>query len=497
MEIKIDLHRNNTVSLSKQIYQSIADRISSGLLAKGARLPSVRSLSKTLNVSMVTVSKAYAMLADDHIISTIQGKGTYVQSDKLTNRKDHDTDLTSFNWQLYIPDHLPRAQFWWQNISLAATSQLWLSASSVHPSLLPEHLISKHISSFILKTPGILSEYGPVQGDLEFRSAVADYLISNGISISKNEIIITNGSQQAINLVARTFIGAGDIVVMEAPTYTAAIDVFRWQGATILSVPVDKDGMRIDLLLRLCNTYSPKLIYTIPTYHNPTGTVMSMQRRKELIEIAKEFNCLIVEDDPWREISFEKNPLPPLKSMDTDGHIIYIKGFSKFLSPGCRIGTLAASGTILNRLIAAKSNSDLGSPLLTQKALLPFVQWDFMKKHLKNMNHILYNRRNLILKLLKKYMPATVEWNSPMGGPNIWLTLPSWLSAESLVFEAQNDNIAFLTGSTCYSSEPEFNHIRLSFSSLDQEQLENGIITLSKIVSSFIDKKNAEEYPIV
>jgi len=496
MEIKIDLNRNTNISLSKQIYQSIADRISSGLIEKGSRLPSVRSLSKTLNVSMITVSKAYAMLADDHIISTIQGKGTFVQTEKITNHNDHDTDLTSLNWQLSIPDRLPRAQFWWQNISLTTKSQIWLSAASVHSSLLPEHLISRHISSFILKNPGILSEYGPIQGDLELRSAIADYMISSGISISKNEIIITNGSQQAINLVARIFIGAGDIVVMEAPTYTAAIDVFRWQGATILSVPVDKDGMRIDLLLRLCDTYTPKLIYTIPTYHNPTGTVMSMQRRKELIEIAKDFNCLIVEDDPWREISFEKKPLPALKSMDIDGHVIYIKGFSKFLSPGCRIGTLAASGTILNRLIAAKSNSDLGSPLLTQKALLPFVQLDFMKKHLKSMNHILYDRRNLILTLLKKHMPDTVEWTSPMGGPNIWLTLPSWLSAESLVFEAQNNNIAFLTGSTCYASEPEFNHIRLSFSSLDQEQLENGIITLSKIIFSFINNiNNTEDIP--
>ena len=202
MDIKIDLNRNTNISLPKQIYQSIADRISSGLIEKGSNLPSVRSLSKNTKCSMVTVSKAYSMLADDNIISTIQGKGTYVQTEKIMNNKGHDTDLTSLNWQLSIPDHLPRAQFWWQNISLTK-SQIWLSAASVHSSLLPEHLISKHISSFILKNPGILSEYGPVQGDLEFRAAIADYLISSGISISKNEIIITNGSQQAINLVAR------------------------------------------------------------------------------------------------------------------------------------------------------------------------------------------------------------------------------------------------------------------------------------------------------
>lgn len=497
--MKIDLNRNTNISLSKQIYQSIADRISSGLIEKGSKLPSVRSLSKTLKVSLVTVVKAYSMLEKDNLIATIQGKGSYVQSEEnMISNKTSDVSSFSLDWQLSITDHLPRAQFWRQNMNVATKSQIWLSAASVYNSLLPEKHISRYLSSFILKNPSIISEYGPVQGDLEFRAAIADYLKFIGISLSKEEIIVTNGSQQAINLIARTFIGAGDIVIMEAPTYTAAIDVFRWQGATILSVPVDKDGMRIDLLLKLCDTYSPKLIYTIPTYHNPTGTVMSMQRRTELIDIAKNFNCLIVEDDPWREITFEKNPLPALKSMDTDGHVIYIKGFSKFLSPGCRIGTLAASGSILNRLIAAKSNSDLGSPLLTQKALLPFVQLNFMKKHLRNMNSILLRRRNLVLTLLKECMPSTVKWTVPIGGPNIWITLPSWLSAESLVFEAQNNNIGFLAGSTCYSSEPEFNHIRISFSSLDEEQLKKGIITLSKIVSLFIARKNEfKNIPII
>lgn len=494
----IDLNRITNISLSRQIYQSIADRIASGLIEKGTRLPSVRSLSKTLKVSLVTVVKAYSMLEKDNLILTIQGKGTYVQSEDMINKKNPDNDSTSLDWQLSITDHLPRAQFWRQNINLTTKSQIQMSSAHVHSSLLPEQHISKHLSSFILKNPSVIFEYGPVQGDLELLTSITNYLRIKGVSLSKEEIIITNGSQQAINLVARTFIGAGDIVIMEAPTYTAAIDVFRWQGATILSVPVDKDGMRIDLLLKICDSYSPKLIYTIPTYHNPTGTVMSMQRRKELIDIARNFNCLIVEDDPWSEITFEKNSLPSIKSMDTSGHVIYIKGFSKFLSPGCRIGTLAASGSIQNRLVAAKANSDLGSPLLTQKALLPFVQYDFMEKHLKNLNSILLKRRNLALKLLAEYMPSNVKWTVPQGGPNIWITLPSWLSAESLVFEAQHRNINFLPGSTCYPSEPEFNHIRISFSSLDEHQLKEGILTLSSIVSSFVNQKNSSNgIPII
>ncbi|WP_066630813.1 PLP-dependent aminotransferase family protein [Clostridium magnum] len=407
-------------------------------------------------------------------------------------------DSTSLDWQLSISDHLPRAQFGMQNRYLTKEPQIQMSFANIHGSLLPGEHISKHLSSFILKNPSILFEYGPVQGDSELRASMASYLKTKDIALSEEEIVITNGSQQGINLVARTFIGLGDIVIMEAPTYTAAIDVFRWQGATILSVPVDNDGMRTDLLLKICYSHSPKLIYTIPTYHNPSGTVMSMQRRKELLDIAKSFNCLIVEDDPWSELTFEKNSLPPIKSMDTDGHVIYIKGFSKFLSSGCRIGALAASGSILNRLVAAKANSDLGSPLLTQKVLLPFIQYDFIKKHLKNLNSILIKRRNLALELLTKYMPISVKWTIPQGGPNIWITLPSWLNAESLVFDAQDQNISFLCGSACYPSEPEFNHIRISFSFLDEHKLKEGIIALSNIVSSFINQKNSHpNIPII
>lgn len=494
----IDLDRSSNIPLSKQIYQSIADRIVSGLLEEGTRLPSVRSLAKTIKVSLVTVVKAYSLLESDNLIVTIQGKGTYVQSKNIINKKTPEEDLTSLDWQLSISDHLPRAQFWRQNRNLTTKPQIQLSAAHVHSSLLPAQHISKHLSSFVLKNPSLLFEYGPVQGDLELRTDIANYLKGKGVSLSEEEIIITNGSQEAINLVARTFIGAGDVVIMEAPTYTAAIDVFRWQGATILSVPVDKDGMNIDLLLKICDSYSPKLIYTIPTYHNPTSAVMSMERRRELLNIARDFNCLIIEDDPWSEITFEKNLLPSIKSMDTSGRVIYIKGFSKFLAPGCRIGTLSASGSILNRLVAAKANSDLGSPLLTQKALLPFFQFGFMEKHLKNMNSILIKRRNLALKLLSEYMPSDVKWTVPQGGPNIWITLPSGLSAECLAFEAQTRNITFLPGSTCYPSEPQFNHIRIGFCFLDEQQLKEGILALCNIVSSFINQKNSHNnIPII
>ena len=485
----IELNRQSKIPLSRQIYQSISDRISSGLIVKGSKLPSVRDLSKALKVSLVTVWKSYSMLQKDNIITTITGKGSYAKDNNPIDIFYCADDSTSLAWQQTINDYLPRAQFGIQNRYLTKDIQIQMSLAHIHGNLPISEQMCKSLSNFLLKHPASLFEYAPVQGDTMLRSNIADYLKTKKISATKDDIIITNGSQQSINLIARTFVGPGDIVIMEETTYTAAIDVFRWQGATIISIPVDADGINTDSLLKICYSKPPKLIYTTPTYHNPTGSIMSLKKRKQLLNIAKDFNCLIIEDDPWSEISFENNHPLSIKSMDTSGHVIYIKGFSKFLSPACRVGALLASGSIKNRLIAAKSNSDLGSPLLTQKMIMPFIDSVFLDKHLKNLNSLLLKRRNLALNLLEQYMPPTVKWTVPQGGLSIWITLPTSTSAESLICEAQNKNISFLSGSACYPTNPQFNHLRISFSFIDENNLSEGITSLCKIVSELCIKK--------
>lgn len=495
--MNIHLDRQSTVPLAKQIYQAVVDRIESGLLDKSGKLPSVRVLSKTLKVSLVTVVKAYSFLERDFFIVKIQGKGTYVR-EKKSVAEENLAGSNPLDWQLSLSDYLPRAQFWKQNISLRTPSQVWLSGTTLHSTLFPENKIQQKLFSYIFKNASDSFSYGPAQGDGQFRSSLAEYLKWQGILVDKNDLIVTNGSQQAINLIARTFVGPGDLVMMEVPIYAAAIDIFRWQGANIVSVPMDQNGMRTDFLLKLCEIKPPKLIYTIPTYSNPTGAILSLQRRRDLIDIARSFNCIIVEDDPWREITFEKNRVLPLKNLDNDGHVIYVKGFSKFLLPSCRIGAIAASGTIKSRLIAAKATDDLGSSALMQKALLPFLQIDFMAKYLKELNSALVKRRDFVLELLLKSMPSGVSWTIPKGGPNIWITLPAWLNAEQVAIEAQNHNLAFLLGATCYPSEPQWNQIRISYSSLEEQTLKNAIGTLGSIVSKVMELKDYSTFePII
>lgn len=486
--VQIDIQRNKGESLSKQIYQSIVDRIRSGLLEEGSKLPSVRSLSKQLEVSLVTAVKAYKQLEQDGFATSIQGKGTFVKA-KISEKKKVEA-MPSYDWQLSLQDYLPRSQFSRYHI---APQKVHLSSSMIDPKLLPNRYFEHEVQQVLSENPELLSIYGNVQGDNQLRSEMSAYLKRSGVTSTPENILVTSGLQQSIDLVARTFIGPGDVVVMEAPTYPGAIDIFRGRGATILTVPVDKDGMRIDILQNVCEKHKPKVIFTIPTFHNPTGFVMSLKRRKQLLDIAGSIHSIIVEDDPCSEIYFEKKPPVTLKSMDQFGNVIYLRGLSKTIAPSCRIGILTASGSIFNRLLAAKANADLGSPLLTQKAILPLINSKRMIDHSKKLRTALKIRRDLVLDLLTSLSPEGVSWTIPEGGLNLWISLPSWINSHLLLSEAKKQQITFLPGSACYPAGQENNHLRISYSYINEELLTHGITTLCNIFHAAISSQKTSE----
>ncbi|MCY8997166.1 PLP-dependent aminotransferase family protein [Bacillus inaquosorum] len=486
--MQIDIQKNKGESLSKQIYQSIVDRIRSGLLEEGSKLPSVRSLSKQLEVSLVTAVKAYKQLEQDGFATSIQGKGTFVKA-KISEKKKVEA-IPSYDWQLSLQDYLPRSQFARYHI---APQKVHLSSSMIDPKLLPNRYFEHEVQQVLSENPELLSIYGNVQGDNQLRSEMSAYLKRSGVTSTPENILVTSGLQQSIDLVARTFVGPGDVVVMEAPTYPGAIDIFRGRGATILTVPVDKDGMRIDILQNVCEKHKPKVIFTIPTFHNPTGFVMSLKRRKQLLDIAGSIHSIIVEDDPCSEIYFEKKPPVTLKSMDQFGNVIYLRGLSKTIAPSCRIGILTASGSIFNRLLAAKANADLGSPLLTQKAILPLINSKRMIDHSKKLRTALKIRRDLALDLLTSLSPEGVSWTIPEGGLNLWISLPSWIDSHLLLSEAKKQQITFLPGSACYPVGQENNHLRISYSYINEELLKHGITTLCNIFHAAISSQKTSE----
>ncbi|SFI71080.1 MocR-like pyridoxine biosynthesis transcription factor PdxR [Thermoflavimicrobium dichotomicum] len=478
--MKIELNRQSQIPLAQQIFQAFADRILSGYFPSGSRLPSVRKLARTLQVSPVTVIQAFDLLEKQQLIERIQGKGTFVTNRSFGEKEEESKEEKTL---LQIPDYLHRTQQMYYNQTPARIN---FSSPIVHPDLLPTNILAESIQQLVQREPEILAQYGEIQGDIELRQALATYLVGEEIKVSPQDILVTNGSQQGIDLVARCFLGPGDIVVTEQPTYPAAIDIFRSRGATVISVPMDEEGMRMDKLTALFDTYNPKLIYTIPTFQNPTGYILSQKRRRELIELAYHMNCLILEDDPWSEIYFDESPPLHIKAMDHYGNVIYLKGLSKILSPGCRIGFLVASEGILNRLIAAKTNADMGNPLLNQKVILPIFQTKLINRLLKELRETLKQKRNMTIHLLNKHAPSGVSWILPKGGFNIWITLPKGTNSIDLLSFMKQKEISFLPGSACYPSEIEWNHLRLSFSNVSENELSYGIKEMCLVIREYL-----------
>jgi DNA-binding transcriptional MocR family regulator len=474
----ITINKNEAIPLSKQIYMSFVDKIRSGLLPSGSKLPTVRQLAKDIEVSLVTIMKAYKQLEEDGFIELSKGKGTYV---KMQLQPEASNIGQDFDWQLSIPDYLHRSQYARFQDSDASYH---FSSSMIDPALFPNQYMDQLIEQVFKQNPRILSQYGGIQGDLALREKMTQNLLKSKIEITAENLLITSGSQQGIDLVARTFVGPGDVVIMEAPTYPGAIDVFRSRGATILTVPIDEDGMRVDMLHALCEKHKPKLIYTTPTFHNPTGTIMPLQRRKVLVDIAESHHCLIMEDDPFSDIYFDRKPPLPIKSLDTSGHVIYLKGLSKTIAPGCRIGLLAASGSIFKRLYAAKANMDLGSPLLTQKVIVPLIDSARMEQHLKRLRAALKSRRDAVLTVLKEQAPRGVTCFIPKGGLNVWIQLPTWIDSNVLLYEANKRHVSFLTGSACFAIENEHSTLRLSYSYANEKLLQDGVMILCEIMQA-------------
>ncbi|WP_342421388.1 PLP-dependent aminotransferase family protein [Paenibacillus sp. FSL E2-0178] len=464
--MRIDLLRSGTKSLPQQISETIAQRITSGLLQPGSKLPSVRGLASSLKVSQVTVSKAYADLETRGHIVCSQGKGCYV-AERQRNLPD-----TSAGWQDSYDDYLPRAQLW-RNFNYSEVKYPFHLAA-IHSSLLPLEPIGATMAALVQEEPELMASYGNFQGDQELREVMRRHLQSRGIAIGSNDLMITSGSQQGIDLVARTFVGPGDTVYLEAPSYTGAIDVFAGRGAEMIFVPMDEQGMRVDRLTAMCDRRPPKLIYTNPTFQNPSGATMSITRRQRLLELARSYRCLIVEDDPFSDLYFHQPPPPSIKSMDGAGHVVYMKSFSKVLAPGCRIACVAAEGNILSRLIAAKSSSDLGSPLLTQRAVLPFIDRRY-EAYAAKLRTALHLRKEAAVMLLKQYAPAGVSWTLPEGGLNLWLQLPQSPGIDKLHALADQEGISFLPGDVCYAGDTPSRHIRLCYSQLTQEDMERGL----------------------
>jgi GntR family transcriptional regulator/MocR family aminotransferase len=333
-------------------------------------------------------------------------------------------------------------------------------------------------------------EYGEPNGYAPLREGIAHILASQGLQTRPESILITAGSQQAIFLASQVLLKLNDTILVENPTYSVAVDLFRILGYQIVGIPMDNQGMQVDQLEKLLQQYHPKLIYTIPNFHNPTGTCLSSARRRQLIVLAERYNVPILEDDFVGDLRYEGYAQPSLKALDPGGQVVYVSTFSKMLVPGLRVGFIVADGPVYESLLNYKRLSDLATSTLIQRALDSFVTIGRYQTYLHRASQTFRKRRDAMLKAISHHLPAKVSFDVPSGGLFIWLKLPNSVSANELLRLACKEGVAFVPGKYFFIDQLHGDEwMRLNFVSQSVEDIEEGIKRLGVAIRKLRSRK--------
>ncbi len=361
------------------------------------------------------------------------------------------------------------------------------------PSSFPTKEIIEITRDVLSTKPDRALQYGATGGVAELKEEIVRFMGKEGIKIEGPEnIIITVGSQEALDIIGRLFINPGDYIITESPTYLAAIQAFRIYGPKIVGVPMDNDGIRIDVLedtiKKLSGDGKVKFIYVIPTGQNPTGITMSMERRKALLEIASRYDLLVIEDDPYGYIYFgDGTPPDRLKAMDTEGRVIYLSTFSKIAAPGLRLGWVAASKEIIRWFELAKQSIDLHTSTLNQYIAAELLKRGVIERNIPKIKEIYRTKRDLMLQALGEYMPEGVTWTRPSAGMFIWLSAPEKVdTGEMLSIAIKKYRVAYVPGKSFYPNGERHNDMRLNFTYPTPQQIFEGIRRLALAIKEYL-----------
>jgi DNA-binding transcriptional MocR family regulator len=331
-------------------------------------------------------------------------------------------------------------------------------------------------------------QYSTTEGYMPLREMLARRMNARcGIRATADEVLITTGSQQALDLTGKLLLDEGDTVLCESPTYVGAISALNVFSPRWVEIPTDDGGMDVDALQRrLENCDRIKLIYVVPNFQNPTGITWSLERRRRFAEVVMRHSVAVVEDNPYGELRFEGIPLPPIKSFDTKGHVIYLGTFSKILSPGMRIGWLTAAQPLYDKYVILKQGGDLHTSTLSQMQIAAYLESFDIDQHLARMRALYRERRDAMIRSLEKEMPRCVSFSRPAGGLFLWVELPAHLDARELLRRSLELQVAFVPGGSFFPKGNKENTLRLSYSNMPVSRIEEGIRRLARAVKEML-----------
>jgi len=492
MKVKID--RRSDTPVYRQISQFFRAQILQDALPEGFRLPPERALARTLGVNRTTIMNAYADLKADGLVTGRVGDGTRVAAAGRES-PPRARDVQPLRWSDFARVSFRASDEEVKRLLSLSEDRGTIVLSLGFPALdtIPLRLLKDATDEMVAERGAAAFFYAPAEGVSTFRVALAELMTERGAALGPEEIIVTTGSQQAIDLIARTLVEPRDTVVVEEPTYLGALQVFRMAGARLVSVPVDGEGMRVDLLERLLERYGPKLIYTLPTFQNPSGAVMSLERRMKLLDLAYRFGVPIVEDDVYVDLWFDEPPPPSLRALDRNGFVLHTGSFSKVLCPGLRVGWLTAPRSLVRRLVQVKQLLDLQAPTLSQMIVERLLATGRFARHAESARKKYAARRDAMDAALNRHAHHWAEWRRPRGGFYYWCRLKEPLTAHDLAGAAAEKSVSILPGATCMAGEPQDERIRLSFSYASPEEIEDGIARLSRAARRLGSHAHAED----
>lgn len=357
-------------------------------------------------------------------------------------------------------------------------------------SALPLDVVAESMSALVRDRGTVAMQYGSGQGDPGLREQILDVMAPQQVDAHPDDIVVTTGSQQALDLVTRIFIDPGDVIVAEAPSYVGALGVFKAYQADVVHVPLDKDGLQPaaldDALRRLrAEGRRVKLLYTVPNHHNPAGVTLSGARRPEILEIAKRYGVLILEDDPYGLLGFDGDPLPALRSMDSDG-VIYLGSFSKTFAPGFRVGWAVAPHAVREKLVLASEAAILCPSNFSQLAVSTYLETHDWKHQVGVFRELYRERRDAMLEALSDMLPQAT-WTHPVGGFYVWLTLPEGLDAKGMLPRAVTERVAYVPGTAFFADGQGHTSMRLSYCYPTPERIREGVRRLAGVVEAELE----------
>lgn len=480
MEILLD--RSSPAPLYRQIERQLRAQILSGALPSGFRLPPERRLAAALGVNRTTVLAAYRELRAEQLVDSRVGRGT-----EVVGPPPAPAAVGSPPWRQLFREPAPGAADSLVRDLLQLTERsdaISLAVGLPAAELVPVELVRELLDRLFAEVGAPLLLYGPTEGLTALRERLAEWLSGRGIVAAPAEVLVLSGSQQGLDLVARALIEPGDEVVVEEPSYFGALQVFRAAGARLLAIPVDDEGLRVDLLEQVLERRRPKLIYTLPTFQNPSGRTLSPARRERLVGLAARHGVPLLEDDPYADLRYDGDPVPPLKAFDPSGTVLYLSTFSKVLFPGLRLGFLVAARPVVRRLALVKQLADLHTGTAAQWLLERLLAGGHLPRHADRVRGVYRRRRDAMEQALLRGAPGDVGWSTPHGGFYYWITLPAELDRARLMAEAGTRGVSFLPGWACFPDPPGGSAVRLSFSYPPPDQIALGVARFLEAVAA-------------